>query len=267
MALIEHRGNDLLSLPRPADFASCHHLLRTVPEDLPLDALARRTVALIEAEATAPPRLYDVAGVAQRAQRAPWASFPFPWLDGAHCIICIALPTYALHCPRRWVHRQSASCVPGIPPSALACVCCVVLFGSARLVLAVVQHTCINSCMHSFNMTDMCVGSLQRSTRLATGQRRAAVSLSAALRQAAGNYCAYIDLTSHTLLLLLLLLRRVGVGGWLRKRLSTDGRAGVLGLQSAHADAMWRAALAAVGAVTVSAAGMMLMELNGTMLV
>jgi hypothetical protein len=113
----------------------------------------------------------------------------------------------------------------------------------------------------------MCVGSLQRSTRLATGQRRAAVSLSAALRQAAGNYCAYIDLTSHTLLLLLLLLRRVGVGGWLRKRLSTDGRAGVLGLQSAHADAMWRAALAAVGAVTVSAAGMMLMELNGTMLV
>ena len=38
MALIEHRGNDLLSLPRPADFASCHHLLRTVPEDLPLDA-------------------------------------------------------------------------------------------------------------------------------------------------------------------------------------------------------------------------------------
>ena len=170
VALIEHRGNDLLSLPRPADFASCHHLLRTVPEDLPLDALARRTVALIEAEATAPPRLYDVAGVAQRAQRAPWASFPFPWLDGAHCIICIALPTYALHCPRRWVHRQSASCVPGIPPSALACVCCVVRLGSA---CAGSRPTYMYKLVYAFSMT--CVSALcsgARGWRLGSAERR-----------------------------------------------------------------------------------------------
>ena len=32
VALVEHRGSDLLALDRPADFASCHHLLRSVPQ-------------------------------------------------------------------------------------------------------------------------------------------------------------------------------------------------------------------------------------------
>ena len=83
VALIEHRGPELLALPRPADFAVCHHLLRTVPCDLPMDALARRTVVLIEAADTGPPSLYAAAGVLKHALDAPWASFPFPWFDGA----------------------------------------------------------------------------------------------------------------------------------------------------------------------------------------
>ena len=48
-----------------------------------MDALARRTVALLEAADTAPPSLYDAAGVLERARHATWASFPFPWFDGA----------------------------------------------------------------------------------------------------------------------------------------------------------------------------------------
>ncbi len=83
VAVIEHRAPELLALQRPADFAMCHHLLRTVPCDLPMDALARRTVALLEAADTAPPSLYDAAGVLERARHATWASFPFPWFDGA----------------------------------------------------------------------------------------------------------------------------------------------------------------------------------------
>ena len=35
VALIEHRGPELLAQPRPADFASCHHLLRSVPQVIP----------------------------------------------------------------------------------------------------------------------------------------------------------------------------------------------------------------------------------------
>ena len=83
VALIEHRGPELLALPRPADFAACHHLLRTVPCDLPMDALSRRTVALLEAGDTSPPSLYTAAGVLECARQAAWASFPYPWFEGA----------------------------------------------------------------------------------------------------------------------------------------------------------------------------------------
>jgi hypothetical protein len=48
-----------------------------------MDALARRTVVLIEAADTGPPSLYAAAGVLKHALDAPWASFPFPWFDGA----------------------------------------------------------------------------------------------------------------------------------------------------------------------------------------
>lgn len=108
VALIEHRGPELLAL-RPADFAACHHLLRTVPCDLPMDALCRRTVALLEAADTTPPSLYAAAGVLECAQQAAWASFPYPWFEGALTEIPPRSSTSAMRvgsCTGSWSRAQ-----------------------------------------------------------------------------------------------------------------------------------------------------------------
>ena len=63
-----------------------------MPQDLPLDALARRTVALIDDPATSPPALYKAAGVTQLAGQAAW-SVPYPWLSQQEMVGPWAAPT------------------------------------------------------------------------------------------------------------------------------------------------------------------------------
>lgn len=76
-------GVELLRLPE-RDFASCHQLLRAVPQDLPLSRLARRTVELLEDPHTWPPTLITHAQAHRgvHTASAAWAQFPYRWIDG-----------------------------------------------------------------------------------------------------------------------------------------------------------------------------------------